>query len=85
MLNLRAPGGGGFGLQPPMSGGVGLNNVGLLIKSAGKVTSGYPGGSGWITDQLGRTCAYIDEGSGLGLRTRNTWNKDSSRSNSSAL
>lgn len=56
-------GGGTFGIQPGVTGGNGLSNIGMLIKTAGKVTSGDEM-SGWITDGNFNTCIYIDDGSG---------------------
>lgn len=59
-----ALGGGPFGIQPGVTGGSGLSTVGLLVKVAGKVTSGTVD-DGWIPGPTGQVYAYIDDGSGL--------------------
>lgn len=51
--------GGGEGLSPGITGGVGLNNIGLLVRMAGKVTE-------VVSDGF-----YLDDGSRL---TDETWN-----------
>lgn len=66
LMTQKRLGGGPFGIQPGVTGSQGLSTVGLLVKVAGKVTSeDYFGLSGWVSDQMGNTCAYIDDGSGL--------------------
>ncbi len=55
-------GGIAFGAQPGVANGKGLSNVGLLIKTVGKVTVDAEG-SGWTNDSFGNTCTYIDDGS----------------------
>ncbi len=52
-LTCSALGGGPAGLQPGVKGGVGLNNIGLLVKICGKVT--YKAGA----------YIYIDDGSNI--------------------
>lgn len=61
-LMHRHLGGGTFGIQPGTTGSSGLSNIGLLVKTVGKVTSG-DSSSGWITDLNFNTCIYIDDGS----------------------
>lgn len=67
-LTQRHLGGGTFGIQPGVTGGSGLSNIGLLIKTVGKVTSG-DSSSGWITDADSNTCIYIDDGSKINSGT----------------
>jgi hypothetical protein len=65
LLTQHNLGGGPFGIQPGITGGIGLSTTGLLVKIVGTVTSGEEWSSGWITDAAGNTCAYLDDGSGL--------------------
>ena len=64
MVTHKHLGGGTFGIQPGVAGGSGLSNIGMLIKTTGRVTSGDET-SGWITDENLNTCIYIDDGSGI--------------------
>ena len=59
-MNNRSLGGGAFGLQAGVSGGVGLNNIGLLVKAWGRVTEVDPvSPPAWFK---------IDDGSGRGIK-----------------
>jgi hypothetical protein len=53
MLNNRSAGGGQFGLQAGVVGGTGLNNIGLLLRTCGRVT------------QMGGGYLYVEDGSNL--------------------
>lgn len=56
VLNNRSLGGGALGLQEGIAGGVGLNNIGLLVRMTGKVKTT---GTGWF---------MIDDGSGVSVK-----------------
>jgi len=55
-LTNKALGGGANGLQTGVAGGTGLNNIGLLIRTSGKVGTK---GTGWF---------MIDDGSGVSVK-----------------
>jgi len=55
-MNNLTIGGGVFGVQPPVVQGTGLSNIGILIRTSGKIVES---GSGYVT---------IDDGSGSGVR-----------------
>lgn len=57
-LNNRAVGGETSGLNPGATGGAGLNNVGLVVKTFGKVLS-------YQDDPAGGYVFWIDDGSGV--------------------
>ena len=67
-MSTRALGGGPLGPTPGVEGGVGLNNVGLLVRVAGRVT-------GVSIDEASQPVFFVDDGSsapGLGpIRVRN--------------
>jgi|GEM_PF-992992 len=54
-MNTRSLGGGAFGNQEAVTGGYGINNVGLLVKLAGKVTS----------KSNDYSYIYVNDGSGI--------------------
>lgn len=55
-VSNRALGGGALNQYTPgVAGGVGLNNIGLLVKTSGKVTA----------VDTANSCFYIDDGTGL--------------------
>jgi hypothetical protein len=58
----RYLGGASFGIQQGVFGGIGLSNIGMLVKIYGEITSGNAT-NGWITDLYGNNYAYIDDGS----------------------
>ncbi len=55
-MSNKALGGGPFGLQSGVDGGVGLNNIGLLVRTSGRVTDK---GTGWFK---------LDDGSGVSVK-----------------
>ena len=63
-LSIRTLGGGQLGPTPGVSGGTGLNNVGLLAKVSGRVTS-------IGVDEAGLPVFYLDDGSAGPIRVRN--------------
>jgi hypothetical protein len=56
----KALGGGAFALQQGIYGATGLNNIGLLVRTTGRVSTT---GSGWF---------MIDDGSGVGVKVYGT-------------
>lgn len=75
-MTARALGGSAFGNQPGVEGGVGLNNVGTLVRICGTVTGG-DSGAGWacvndgsgLTDEFGNAGVRVDLG-GLSFAQR---------------
>lgn len=62
ILPTKSVAGSALGANPGMTGGIGLNNTGLLVKIAGKVTAGV--GDGFYVNDGG----YLNDGIGAGVK-----------------
>jgi len=61
MPNLMVGGGPGVGFTSGVTNGVGLSNIGLLVKTWGRVTQ---------TEASAGSCFILDDGSGVGVKVR---------------